>query len=334
MRRIAGFLAAVAALLALTAGVAIAASSPTVTTGSANSVSDTAETLTGMVNPNGNQTGYVFQYGVTNAYGLSSSSHSAGGGTRAVKAAATVRGLTPGTVYHYRIAALNKAGGTFGRDRMFKTSGHPPADVVTGPPVNVKKEAATVTGSITPNGAGTTWAVQYGTSTAYGYQTFSQAAGNGTTAVPVSATLTGLAPALLFHYRLVAYHGGITSYGADQTFFTEPIRRPKPRLTATTKPGVARKSPYAFTTTGTLHGASFIPAGSRCTGSVALRYYKGRRQVGLVVAPVGSNCVFTTQNSFRPQHIGRGVVPLRITIHYRGNGYLAPADHTDHVIAG
>jgi hypothetical protein len=334
MRRTAGFLAAVAAPLALTAGVALAASSPTVSTGPAKSISNTAESLTGTINPNGNQTGYVFQYGLTNAYGLGSASHSAGGGTKPVNAAATIRGLTPGTLYHYRIAALSRAGGAEGRDRTFTTSGHPPANVVTGGTVNVRKEAATVTGSVTPNGAQTTWVVQYGLTAAYGYQTFAQSVGNGSTPVPVSANLTGLAPASLFHYRIVAYHGGVSSAGADQTFFTEPIHRPKPRMTATTRPSRDRKSPYVFTTGGTLRGAGFIPSAARCAGSVALRYYKGRRQVGLVVTPVGSDCNFTAQNSFRPQHIGRGVVALRITIHFRGNGYLAPADHTNFVTAG
>jgi hypothetical protein len=334
MRRIVGFLAVVVAPLALTAGVALAAASPTVSTGAAKSVSDTAESLAGTVNPNGNQTGYTFQYGLTTAYGQGSASHSAGGGSKAVKAASTIGGLTPGTTYHYRISALNKAGGAFGSDRTFTTSGHPPANVSTGAPSSVQKEQATVTGTVTPNGANTTWVVQYGLSTAYGLQTFSQSVGSGTTAVPVSATIAGLAPAALFHYRIVAYHGGIASAGAEQTFFTEPIRRPKPRMSASTKPSVARKAPYTFTTNGALHGAGFIPASSRCAGSVTLRYYKGRRLVGVVATPVGSNCDFTAQNSFRPQHIGRGVVPLRIAIQFGGNGYLAPAGHTNHVTAG
>src|ERR1019366_9203163 len=85
MRRSAGFLAAV---------VALAAASPTVTTGAAKSVSDTAESLAGTVNPNGDQTGSTFQYGLTPAYGLGSASHSAGGGSKPVKASATISGLT------------------------------------------------------------------------------------------------------------------------------------------------------------------------------------------------------------------------------------------------
>ncbi len=334
MRRIASLLGVPAGLLALTAGVAIAASSPTVSTGAATSVSNSSEALSGLINPNGNETGYVFQYGNTSAYGLASASHSAGGGTKAIKAGATVRGLTPGTVYHYRLDALSKAGGSYGADRTFKTSGPPPAGAATGPAVYVRKESATPTGTITPNGAETTWVFQYGLTNSYGLQTASQSAGAGRTPVPVAATIPGLAPATLFHYRLLAYHAGVASPGADGTFFTEPIRRPRPRVSASTKPSVDRKSPYTFTTNGSLRGAGFIPASSRCTGSVTLRYYKGRRQVGLVLTPVGSNCQFTAQNSFRPRHIGRGAVGLRIKIQFDGNGYLAPAAQTNHVIAG
>ncbi|MDQ6834730.1 MAG: fibronectin type III domain-containing protein [Actinomycetota bacterium] len=334
MKRTVGFFATCVAVVALGAGVAVAASSPTVTTGAATSVNSNAETLHATINPNGNQTGYFFQYGLTNAYGLTSTSHSAGGGTKGVKVRSGLGGLTPGTTYHYRVFAENRSGGAYGRDRTFKTAGFPPATVVTGAPSSVRKTIVSLTGSVNPQGTSTKWVVQYGLSTGYGLETFAQTLTPGTTPQPVSATIAGLAPATLFHYRIVAFHPHSTSYGADATFFTEPIHRPKPRLSATTKPSRDRKSPYTFTTTGTVHGARFIPASSRCAGNVALRYYKGRHQVGVVVAPVGSDCRFTAQNSFRPHHIGHGVVGLRIAIHFRGNGYLAPGNRTNHVTAG
>ncbi len=334
MRRTAGFLAAVAAPLALTAGVALAASSPTVSTGPAKSVSNTAESLTGTINPNGNQTGYVFQYGLTNAYGLGSSSHSAGGGTKPVNAAATIRGLTPGTLYHYRIAALNKAGGAEGRDRTFNTSGHPPANVVTGGTLNVRKEAATVTGSVTPNGAQTTWVVQYGLTTAYGFQNFAQSVGNGNTPVPVAATLTGIAPATLFHYRIVAFHGGVTSTGADQTFFTEPIHRPKPRMGATTRPSRDRGRRTCSRPTGRCAEPALFPrpraarAAWRCaTTRAAVRSGSSSRRSA-------RTAISRPRTASAPSTSGGAPCRLRITIHFRGNGYLAPADHTNFVTAG
>ena len=334
MKRMASLLAAPATLLALGVGVAIAASSPTVSTGPATSVTDTSAKLAATINPNGADTGYVIQYGLTSSYGLSSTSRSAGSATKPVSVATTIKGLTPGTVYHYRVSALNKAGAASGADRKFKTTGAPPAAVVTGAPSSVLKTQATLTGTIDPEGAGTQWVIQYGLTAAYAVQSFPQTLPAVTGSVPVSLQLSGLAPATLFHYRVVAYHGAnVVSAGADATFFTQPDRRPVPRLTARTQPAVARKSPYSFTTDGTLHGAAFIPASARCSGTVALRYYQGRKQVGVAVAPVGSDCRFTAQDTFH-RRLGHGPTRLRITIHFRGNGYLAAADRTNSVTAG
>ena len=58
--------AAGAMLLPATAG---AASLPTVSTGAAHEVSYGSAVLTGTVNPNGRDTSYYFQYGLTRAYG-------------------------------------------------------------------------------------------------------------------------------------------------------------------------------------------------------------------------------------------------------------------------
>jgi hypothetical protein len=231
------------------------------------------------------------------------------------------------------VAALNHAGQALGRDRTFKTTGHPPAAVVTGPPSSVRKTIVTVTGTINPNGAPTTYEFQYGTSTAYGLLTGPQTLAAGTSPVPVSATITGVAPATLFHYRLVAFHGALSTAGGDATFFTEPDHRPKPTVGARTKPGVDRHAPYTFTTSGVLRGANFIPASSRCAGRVGLRYYKGHRQVAFVLAPVGSNCRFIVKETVRRRFV-HGPTAIRIAIHFRGNGYLAPADRTNHVTAG
>ena len=331
MKRTTRLIIAALVLAVTVTGVAAAASSPTVTTGAATKIGHFSATLNGTVNPNGNETGYVFQYGLTNAYGQSTNSHSAGGGTAAVKAASAISGLTPGTVYHYRIAALNRSGGAFGAEHTFKTTGPPPALVATGSAVSVSSSTATVTGSVTTNGANTTWVLQYGVTTAYGSQTFGQVVTKTPNAVPVSVTLTGLAPSTLFHYRLVGYHGSVASYGADGTFFTEPLTRPKPRLTAHTKPAIARHRPYVFTTVGSLGGATLIPSYARCTGNVGLRYYVHRHEIGFVVVPVGPNCEFTAQTSFR--HI-RGVGPteLKIRVWFRGNGYVATVNHTDHLM--
>jgi len=316
------------------AGVAWAVSSPTVVTGKATNITDTSAVLNGTVNPNGRTTDYSFAYGFTASYGAVSTTHSAGAGTKAVAATRTITGLTPGTVYHYRIGAANGSGSTVGADRSFTTTGHPPAAPVTGAPSAVGKTTATLTGTVNPNGAATTWLIQYGLNTNYGYETYAGTVPAGVTPVPVSYQLVGLAPATLFHYRLVALHGGgQTSYGNDVTFFTEPAKRPVPRLRARTSPGTARRSPYTFTTRGTLSGANSIPEAQRCTGNVGIRYYNGRHQLAFVVAPVSPTCTFSAGATFSRLH-GSKPAALNIRIDFRGNGYIAPATRTDHVVAG
>jgi hypothetical protein len=316
-------------------GLALAASSPTVITGAAGSVTETTAVLHGRVNPNGNPTDYLFSYGPTTAYGANSASLGAGHGSKGIDVSQTITGLTPGTLYHYRINALNASGAASGADRTFTTTGHPPAAVVTGGAVDVRKTLATPTGTINPEGAPTSWLVQYGLSINYGLETFTQPALSPvSTPLPVAAQLSGLAPATLFHYRIVASHSdGTVSPGLDQTFFTEPVTRPVPKMTTRTSPSLDRRSPYAFTTGGTLHGAGFIPAADRCTGNVGIRYYNGRRQLAFTVAPVGGDCKFSVQATFK-RLFGTGPAPLSVTIDFRGNGYLAPVIRTDHVTAG
>jgi hypothetical protein len=336
MKRTFRLLAAVLGLAGLVTGVAVAASSPSVVTQPIAAVTTSSAVLRGLVNPHGVETGYVFDYGLTPAYGLQSVSRSAGHGTKAVRARATVGGLQPGTFYHYRITALSSAGGAIGKDHIFKTKGAPPASVVTGPAVNVGKNEATPTGSINPEGQKTTWFVQYvqsGPPAPYLLQTLGQTELAAVrTPLPVQVLLTGLAPGKGYHYRLVAKHPTFTSYGADGSFFTQPGFRRTPNMTTRTSPKRASRKPYVFTTAGTLHGAIFIPPSLRCTGRVGIRYYNGSHQVAFNLVQVGSDCRFSTQVSFK-RLINGHRTNLHVDIFYRGNGYLKSTSKTDHNIS-
>jgi hypothetical protein len=211
--------------------------------------------------------------------------------------------------------------------------------VVTGPAANVGVTVATPTGVINPEGAATTWVVEYGLTSAYTAQTVMQPAlAPLLTPVPVSVQLTGLAPATLFHYAIVAYHDidGVPTAspaGADQTFFTEPLVRPVPRVSARISARANRHAPFAFTATGSLDAAQQIPAAQRCTGDVAIRVYNGSHRLADVVAPLSATCAFSAPVSFRRDR-GRGRTLLKVTIDYLGNGYVAPADHTGHLTVG
>ncbi|EQD62782.1 hypothetical protein B1B_07110, partial [mine drainage metagenome] len=89
---------------------------PTVTTASASSVSTTAATLNGTVNPNGAATTYQFEYGTTTSYGSFSPASPAavGSGTSAVSESADITGLTAGATYDFRIVGTNANGTTDG----------------------------------------------------------------------------------------------------------------------------------------------------------------------------------------------------------------------------
>jgi hypothetical protein len=320
------------------AGVAAAASSPSVVTGSTSAVHSTSAVLHGSVNPNGRSTTYFFQWGLTNAYGAVSTTHSAGDGNKNVAVRTTATSLIPGTRYHYRLVATNGSGQSFGADHAFTTAGHPPPAVATGPATGVSATAATVTGVVNPNGANTTYEFQFGLTTAYGMQTTGVILTAGTAPVPVSQTLTGLAPGTIFHYRIVALHGStVASPGLDQVFMTHPSVRPKAGIKARTKPGTDRTRPYSFTTSGSVNPRN-IPGVFGCNGQITVKYFSGRRRVGTFLIPLGGNCTFSGKNTFHklPRH-GRvkGQVHLTVQIRYGGNGYLAPVNaKPEHITLG
>ncbi len=93
---------------------------PASTTGSANGT-----TVTGTVNPNGLPTTYRFDFGLLPVYGSSTPAAAAGAGTAPVPVTATLPGLTPGTLVHYRVVASNADGDTPGLDRVLIVPGTP-----------------------------------------------------------------------------------------------------------------------------------------------------------------------------------------------------------------
>jgi phosphodiesterase/alkaline phosphatase D-like protein len=326
MRRRFQVVAAVVAGSAMLAGIAGAASSPTVVTGGTSSRTTTSAVLDGTVNPNGSSTAYFFQWGLTTGYGDTSKPGSAGHGTRNVSVRTAAGGLTPGTTYHYRLDATNQFGTTAGRDRTFKTTGHPPPGVVTGTATQLSTTGATLTGSVNPSGGTTTYWFEYGTSTNYTVQTNHQTLASTTGAQTVLTPLQGLlAPGTVYHYRLVASHGGAaaTTFGADATLMTYPTTRPRPGVSARTRPKTAQHRPYMLSTTGSITPAS-IPPQWGCQGTVTIRFFRGLRQVAFTLAAVQPNCTFGAQTVFQhlPRH-SRAPVHLHGVVRYISTPYLA-----------
>ncbi len=112
------------ALLAALPAAALAAKPPAkpgATTAAAQNVGPTGATLTGTVNPHGTDTTAYFQYGTTPAYSARTPNQAAGNGNGPIAENAAISGLTPNTIYHYRIVAVSSAGTTRGADRTFRT---------------------------------------------------------------------------------------------------------------------------------------------------------------------------------------------------------------------
>ena len=220
---------------------------PVVSTLSAGSVGTTSATLRGRVNPNGRATSWWFEYGSSTSYGGRTAAVNAGSGTSTSSVSARLAGLRPGTIYHYRIVAQSDAGTSSGADSAFTTSGPPSVTTTTASPVG--PTTATLNGTVTPNGRSTTWYFEYGTSTRYESRTSRRSAGSGSTAKAVSATISGLAPGRVYHYRLVAYNDAGTTRGSDST------------LTTVAPPAVESKGPSAIGPTSATVIATINPNG-------------------------------------------------------------------------
>jgi hypothetical protein len=97
-----------------------ATGAPVVTTNPATNVTSSSATLNGLLDPHGLTTSVHFQYGTTTSYGLTTAPQSHTGNTY-LNISANISGLLASHVYHYRIAATNSAGTSFGSDRTFTT---------------------------------------------------------------------------------------------------------------------------------------------------------------------------------------------------------------------
>lgn len=98
------------------------APAPAVTTEAASAISQTAATLNGKVDAEGNNASCTFEYGTTAAYGTSvPCSVSPVTGSTATAVSAALSGLAANTTYHFRVVAENSGGKSEGGDQTLTT---------------------------------------------------------------------------------------------------------------------------------------------------------------------------------------------------------------------
>jgi phosphodiesterase/alkaline phosphatase D-like protein len=273
----------------------VAGVSPTVLTRAATAIASGSATLHATVNPLGCPTTYEFQYGTTIAYGKATSIRSAGSGTTPMSVSAPVSGLSPGTVYHFRIVAKSAGGTAVGADAFFQTAAGCVHNVtaplvVTLPPAAVAQTSAVLRATVNPDNCATTYWFQYGLTTRYGKATTRQLAGSGALAVPASISIGGLTPGTVYHFRILAKSSGGIRHGADQVFRTASPPAARIRIDGR-RPAVRR----GFFVAVHLH-CSLGTSG--CAGAVRL-FRNGRplgRQGYATIAPGNSEVVLMHLN--------------------------------------
>lgn len=325
MRPLRALLPACLLLVALAAPGAAHAASPTVSTVPATSIGQTAATLRADVSPHGKATTYAFQYGTTAAYGAQTPARSAGSGTSARRVTFRLPGLTPGVRYHYRVIASNADGTTTGADRSFRTAlppARPPAVLGTAP-FSPSASGVTFTALLNPGGARTTYRFQYGTSNAYGLETFGKSIGAGVLPQSVSFRVNSLASHTTYHFRVVASNRAGTTFGPDTIAQTGPF--PPGRLEVSTRPrDEARRSHPWFVTSGRLVLGSGVSVADGCSGgTISVRFTSrfgtvARDRVSL--SP--GHCSFRLRTRALPR--STSVTKLRVHVTFGGNAILTP----------
>lgn len=216
------------------------------------------------------------EYGVTAAYGSSTALVSALSTSHSI----VVGGLSPNTLYHYRIRTRD-SGGNLG------TQG---GTFTTAPPDTVAPVLSSIqTTLVGPTSARITWLtnedadtqIEYGATVAYG----TQSPLNATPTTGHAVSLTGLTSGATYHYRVRSRDtAGNLALSADQTFSTSaPGTCPCSIWPLTSAPAVPSQSDTSAVELGVRFRAD---SDGYITG---VRFYKGPSNTGVHTVTLWSN---------------------------------------------
>jgi Ca2+-binding RTX toxin-like protein len=201
------------------AGGTVVATGVTLQTDAAQVRSATSATFAGEIDARDPGVAWYFEYGRTTAYGSRASVGTTATGGR-TSVTATVRDLSGGVLYHYRLVAVVDDNRVYGDDHTLATPQLP--SVRTGKARAVSARFATLTGAVAPNGVETRWYFDYGPTTAYGSRSARVPVG-GNREYGAAVVVRRLRPGALYHFRLVAISQAGRSTGTDHAFATPTL---------------------------------------------------------------------------------------------------------------
>jgi uncharacterized repeat protein (TIGR03803 family) len=194
---------------------------PAVQIVAATSITPTGATLSGSVVTNQDAGTAYYQYGLNTTYASQTTTQNLTAGTAPLAVNATLTGLLPGVVYHFRLVTVTPQGTFFTADQTFATPGAP--QVITGSFTNAGQTGFSLDGTVNPLGTSTGYHFEYGTDTTYGTSTAGQDAGSNIANVSVNMVASSLLPGTTYHVRLVATNSYGTTNGDDQVITTFPV---------------------------------------------------------------------------------------------------------------
>jgi phosphodiesterase/alkaline phosphatase D-like protein len=130
--------------------------------------------------------------------------------------------LQPGTLYHYRLVAIQDGKTYAGEDHTFQTPQTKVPLCETGAATRITASSVKLDGRLNPLGQAARFYFEYGLDTTYGQKTAAVSGGEQIVPRLVFTTLMGLKPGTTYHYRLAGVNSSGTNYGEDRTFQTAP----------------------------------------------------------------------------------------------------------------
>lgn len=207
-------------------------------TGPADGITDSAATLNGTVNPEGEELDECFFEYRPSVFGASFESAPCaetpaeiGAGEGPVAVHLDLTGLSSGTPYQFRLAGTGALGTSRGSTEEFTTKG---PRVLSESIAGVSETGATFKATINPNGSATSFVFEYVTQAQFEASGFAGATivpaggediGAGSDGVEVSAQVDDLAPQTKYRFRAVATSADGVALGSGFSFTT---RAPSP----------------------------------------------------------------------------------------------------------